>query len=152
MRFSWEPLEARLKITEVDGEMCTSRRLQALKLGVTARQVKRWVNIGLDLWQADRASIAVGVVPYEVWPEWLVESFRMNTALDQAGDEGVWNECELCGGAFSSPQPNRRYCGIKCRNKAARQRQYDRNAEQERAATRTRKAALRALRDGGDAA
>lgn len=36
--------------------------------GSTYRQI---VERGMSTWQADRAAIRLGVMPWDVWPEWI---------------------------------------------------------------------------------
>ena len=39
----------------------------SLDLFVTRRTIHRWARTGVDPWRADRAAIAVGFHPVEVW-------------------------------------------------------------------------------------
>ena len=39
-------------------------------VGVERHVVRRWQRKGLTVWEADRAAVAAGVHPANVWPEW----------------------------------------------------------------------------------
>jgi hypothetical protein len=39
-------------------------------VGVSPRVVGRWGRAGLTVWEADRAAVACGTHPANVWPDW----------------------------------------------------------------------------------
>ena len=39
-------------------------------VGVERHVVRRWQRKGLTVWEADRAAVAAGVHPANLWPEW----------------------------------------------------------------------------------
>jgi hypothetical protein len=61
-RFSMDALRAAAGPL-TDGEL-------AERFGVTRRTVLRWKRRCLDEWRADRWSIALGLHPSSVWPDW----------------------------------------------------------------------------------
>lgn len=61
-RFPLADLEAHLNPT--------STAALAQRLGVSARTVWRWRASGLNPTQADRAAIAAGLHPANIWPNW----------------------------------------------------------------------------------
>jgi hypothetical protein len=42
----------------------------AERLGVSRRTINRWVRDGIPVEYSDDAAVALGLLPYEVWPDW----------------------------------------------------------------------------------
>lgn len=59
-------------LAEFGGNACATARA----VGVTVRAVERWKSGGLSALQADRAAIAIGIHPANLWPDWLTIEWR----------------------------------------------------------------------------
>jgi hypothetical protein len=113
-RFPWASLEAQLRLTLWDGQPCTTRALQALKLGVPPRQISRWQKIGVDFWQADKLAVRLGVMPYVIWPEWLEWSILWVAQGDAAELDKKGARCDSCNGMFLKKKKGHRFCSEAC--------------------------------------
>lgn len=85
-RYPFKPLEDRLRYTELNGEFCTTREMQAERLGIMRRQLHRLIITGVDEWQADRFAIAIGWLPWVIWPEFMDDKI-LELAWDDAHAE-----------------------------------------------------------------
>lgn len=110
MRYSFAPIDAH----RGDIDM----RALAARVGVTARTLHRWRLDGLSEENADRCSVALGLIAYELWPE----------MLDAAVAE-VEATCR-CGETFVVRRKGHVHCSERCRRQATRKR--ERAAQRER--------------------
>lgn len=120
-RFPVEELAVRMGIVLlVDGEEGGQQPGQplegqaelAMRLGVSARTVRRWLGMsdrwghrpGLSAVQADRYAVLVGFMPWQVWPDWWEDVPGEEDLFDRgcrcrSGDRRpVGRECDRCGG------------------------------------------------------
>lgn len=114
-RYPWAPIETLIvgdygdpTVVEIGG-----------RLGIDPRQVYRWRVSGVTSEQADRISVAMGLLPYEVWPEWLEDEIAEFERGCAAPD---------CPERFIPPllalgQKLRRYCSRTCQVRTNRRRQ-----------------------------
>lgn len=62
----------------------------ARRLGIAPRQLYRWAHYGIPDDRADALAVALGHVPYRIWPEWLrgsgteVRDWVAETAAERA--------------------------------------------------------------------
>ena len=68
------PVTVRVSIDPLLSLVGGSSPRVALRLGVDQRTILRWRTEGVSELQADRAAIALGFHPYEVWPELVEEA------------------------------------------------------------------------------
>lgn len=67
-RYPWPPLEELLRRMG-----CTTTVDMATALGLaphSRRNVYRWRTTGVDYWTADSLAVALGKMPWDIWPEW----------------------------------------------------------------------------------
>jgi hypothetical protein len=66
----WRWLERRHTPSDAWGAHPFGRGAVAAACGVTVRVVRRWAASGLSVVEADRAAVALGQHPGDVWAEW----------------------------------------------------------------------------------
>lgn len=108
-------------------------------LGVHRRQLYRWLHEGVTDQSADHVAVALGRVPYALWPEWIggtgseavtdVVVARQRVAEDRRAAEAERRreakktiaaavipdrECGFCGGRFTPKHQCQRFCRMAC--------------------------------------
>ena len=143
-RYPFAPVDALRGDTEIS--------VLADKLGVAHGTVQRWRERGLTETNADRIATALGLHPWQLWPE-----------MQAVATAQVMRECAHpdCAIEFVLTRSDRRFCSDRCRNStpekrarrsavnAARQRARYRADAEVRAAKIAR---VRAYRDSARAA
>lgn len=84
-------------------------------LGVSGRTVLRYRHSGLSEEQADRCAVAVGLLPYEVWPEYI----DLKDAATRTGSRSKTGDprrgcCAHCWTFYKPQRRNQRFCRPLC--------------------------------------
>lgn len=132
MRYSFAPIDAHRGDTELS--------VLADKIGVAHGTVQKWRERGMEEHNADRVATALGLHPWQLWPEMLV-----------VATEQVQRECAnpACYEVFVPSRSDQRVCSPKCRKpawraanpgreKALRKAEHARNRERRNAERRQR--------------
>lgn len=101
MRYSFAPIDAHRGDTELT--------VLADKLGVSASAVQRWRERGMEEHNADAVATALGLHPWQLWPEMLA-----------VATAPVMRECEHpdCLVEFILTRSDKRFCSDRCRGAA----------------------------------
>lgn len=100
MRYSFAPVDAHR------GEMSLVDLAQAVDYRPNTLQ--RWRQMGMDEAKADACAVAIGMSPYELWPEMLDHAI---TKAEQV--------CPQCDERFIPQRKGTVFCSVRCRRRAA---------------------------------
>ena len=95
VRYSFDPIDFHRGDTEIS--------VIAAKIGVAHGTVQKWRERGMDEENADRVATALGLHPWQLWPEMLA-----------VATAPVMRECS-CGEFFVLTRPEKRWCNAACR-------------------------------------
>jgi lambda repressor-like predicted transcriptional regulator len=131
MRYPFAPVEVHRGDTEIS--------VIAERVGVTHATVQKWRQRGMDEKNADRVATALGLHPWQLWPEMLADA----TAP-------VMRECPTCGEFFVLTRKDKRYCRKACQrpSQAAKDRKRERARAKYHREAEWREAKLRRRREG----
>lgn len=98
MRYSFAPIEAHRGDTQIS--------VIADKVGVTKGTVQKWRDRGMEEHNADAVATALGLHPWQLWPEMLA-----------VATAPVMRECErpACFESFVLTRSDKRFCSDRCR-------------------------------------
>jgi hypothetical protein len=120
-RFPLEPLLRAADISlaphggQQGGQPLEGDQLLALRLGISERMARYLLHgrpsrpsslSGLTECQADRYAVKLGLLPWEVWPDWWLEApgeedlHARPCHCQRADRRPVGDECDRCGGAL----------------------------------------------------
>jgi hypothetical protein len=97
VRYSFDPIDTHRGDTELS--------VIAERVGKAKVTVEGWRRTGLNEANADACATALGLHPWQLWPEMLAA----NTAP-------VVRECETCGETFVLTDPRKRFCNRRCKD------------------------------------
>ena len=133
MRYSFDPVDFHRGDTEIS--------VLADKIGVSPGAVQKWRERGMEEHNADRVATALGLHPWQLWPEMLA-----------VATAPVMRECEHpdCFEMFVLTRSDRRFCSPRCRSTNPERMAKHRETARRYPEYRARQQAKR--RSNGDAA
>ena len=114
-RYPFAPVDALRGDTEIS--------VLADKIGVAHSTIGKWRERGMEEHNADAVATALGLHPWQLWPEMLA----VNTAA-------IMKECERpgCLEEFVPTRKGHRFCSERCRRQARRKRERSKQRERYR--------------------
>lgn len=101
MRYPFDPIDVHRGDTEIS--------VLADKIGVAHSTIQKWRDRGMEEHNADRVATALGLHPWQLWPEMLA-----------VATAPVMRECEHpdCFEEFILTRSDKRFCSARCRERA----------------------------------